>query len=90
MRLQSDSKTYSNGRRKAKRLVTGVCLAHVTTGLSKSQLAAIAAISRQTTQAKLAEAFGISEPLISIANGLTPRERQEVLTGRVRLGHYTA
>jgi hypothetical protein len=90
MRLRFSKTSYLNGRRKAKRLVKGVSLAHVATGLSKSQLAAIAAISRQSTQAKLAKAFGISEPMISVANGLTPRERQEVLTGRVRLGHYDA
>jgi hypothetical protein len=88
MRLQSDYKTNSNGRRKAKRLVRSVSLAHVATGLNKSQLAVVAAISRQSTQRKLAKAFGISAPMISVANGLTPQERQHVLTGRVRLGHY--
>jgi hypothetical protein len=87
LQTHSKSKAYSNGGQKAKRLVRGVSLAHVAP-LNKSQVAVVAAISRQSTQAKLAKVFGISEPLISLANGLTPRERPHVLTGKVRLGHY--
>jgi hypothetical protein len=89
MSLRSNFKSYSKGKRKAKRLVRGVGLAHVTP-LNKSQIAVVAAIARQSSQARLAKVLGVSGPLISQANGLTPRECQEVMTGRVRVGHYAA
>jgi hypothetical protein len=56
--------------------------------LNKSQIAVVAAIARQSSQARQAKVLGVSGPMISAANRLTPRQRQEVLTGRARLGHY--
>jgi hypothetical protein len=71
----------------------GVSLVH-RTRLTKSQRAVIVAniddgvVGYQPTQSQLAKDLGVSVPMVQRAKRLSPLARQQVMGGKVTVGHF--
>jgi hypothetical protein len=96
MSLQSytGSSSTSNGNGTARLLMRGASLAH-RSRLTKSQRAVIAAniddgvVDYQPTQTGLAKDLGVSIAMVQRAKRLSALSRQQVMGGKVTVGHFT-